>query len=96
MYMGIVEAGVNIFFGLGLFINAVFFVPQAWKIFRQKSSQGLSLVTYGGFNVIQLLMALHGYFHQDFGLMIGMSLSFITCGAVTIGIFHFGYKKAKG
>jgi len=88
--MEIIRIISNVFFELSIFLNAALFVPQAVRIFYRQSAKGLSLVTFSGYNLIQVLMALHGYFHHDFVLMIGMLLSLITCGAVTMGIFWFG------
>ncbi len=90
MYMNLVKEAINIFFEFGLFLNAILFVPQAIKIYYRRSAKGLSLITFSGFNVIQILMILHGFFHHDIMLVIGMLLSLITCGAVTIGILFFG------
>ncbi|MEK6730940.1 MAG: PQ-loop domain-containing transporter [Pseudomonadota bacterium] len=88
--MNFIQTIVEIIFILGLFINAALFIPQAVKIFRLKDARGISLFTYAGFNIIQLLGMLHGYLQQDWVLFVGMGLSFLTCGGVTIGIIFFG------
>ncbi len=75
---------IEIAFSLGLFINALLFIPQAIKILRTKNTKGVSLITFLGFNAIQAFTFLHGYLHKDYLLMIGMLLSFITCGIVTV------------
>ncbi len=72
-------------FGLGLLVNAAIFVPQAIKIFKAKSAQGLSVLTFAGFNILQLIGILHGYFQNDMSILIGMAASFLCCGAVTVG-----------
>jgi MtN3 and saliva related transmembrane protein len=79
---------VDLIFSLGLFFNAVLFIPQAIAVFRSKSSQGLSLLTFGGFNVMQFFTALHGYLVKDYILMSGFLLRFLTCGVVTFLIFY--------
>jgi len=84
---------IDIFFSLGLFINAALFIPQAIKLYRVKNSQGLSLVTFGGFNLIQLSILLHGYMTKDYLLVIGYALSLITCGAVTLLILLYRIKN---
>jgi len=83
---------VNIIFSLSLFFNAMLFVPQALRIIRTKSAEGISLFTFIGFNIMQLFAVLHGYLEQDYILMTGFLLSFITCGVVTSLIFK--YRKA--
>jgi len=71
-------------FGAGLVMNALVFVPQALRIRRERSARGVSLLTFAGFNAMQLVGTLHGYFQHDPMLMLGMLASFLTCGAVTL------------
>jgi len=75
---------VAILFGLGLMVNAALFVPQAVKIFKTKSAKDVSLLTFAGFNVLQLIGIVHGALQQDWSLIIGMTASFLACGAVTV------------
>lgn len=77
---------IELFFSLGLFINAALFIPQAVKIYREKTACDFSLLTFGGFNLIQIAMVLHGIIHQDWFLTIGMLFSFFTCFLITIQI----------
>ena len=74
---------VAVLFGLGLMVNAALFVPQAVKIFKTKSAKDVSLMTFAGFNVLQLIGIIHGILQQDLSLIIGMTASFLACGAVT-------------
>ncbi len=85
---------VDIFFGLGLFFNAILFIPQALKIFKHKDADELSLFTFAGFNLMQFFSALHGYLVKDYILMTGFLLSLITGGMVTIMILLYR-KKIK-
>lgn len=87
--MNTLEIIAKIIFEFGMLINAALFIPQAVKIFYRRSAIGLSLITYIGYNIIQLLMILHAYIHHDTAMLIGMLLSLITCGAVTVGILDF-------
>ncbi len=81
--MGIKEI-VAFIFGFGLMINAALFVPQIVKILRDKSSEGVSFLTFGGFSVLQMTGILHGYLQGDKAIMFGMIASFLTCGSVAI------------
>lgn len=81
----------DIFFIMGTFLNAAFFIPQILLLYRTKESTGLSLPMFLGFNFIQLVTAIHGYVVKDYILMWGYTLSFITCGIVVILITI--YKK---
>ncbi|HHF7349616.1 TPA: PQ-loop domain-containing transporter [Legionella feeleii] len=84
---------VDLVFSLGLFFNAALFIPQAIAVFRNKSAMGLSLLTFGGFNIMQLFTAIHGYLAKDYLLMTGFLLSFLTCGVVTVFILYYGNKN---
>lgn len=74
---------VTLLFGLGLFVNALLFIPQVLRIWRVKNAESVSLVTFGMFNVLQVIGALHGYFEHDWALMVGMAAALVTSGAVT-------------
>jgi MtN3 and saliva related transmembrane protein len=74
---------VAVIFGLALMGNAALFVPQALAVWRKKSDEGISLVTFGGFNVLQIIAIVHGCYQHDTSLIVGMIASLITCGAVT-------------
>ena len=74
---------VAIIFGLGLGCNALLFVPQIIAVWRKKTDEGISLVTFGGFSVLQMIGIIHGYFQQDYSLILGMAASLLTCGTVT-------------
>jgi len=86
---------VEFFFSLGLFINAGLFIPQIIQLYRTKNSQGLSLLTFAGFNLIQLFAVLHGFIHQDKILLLGFLLSLITCGTVTILLIWYRISPIK-
>ena len=74
---------VAVVFGLGLLCNALLFVPQALALWRKKNSEGVSLLTFGGFNVLQAIGIVHGFYQGDLSLILGMTASLIACGAVT-------------
>ena len=71
-------------FGFGMALNALLFVPQALAIWRTRRVEGVSLVTFGGFNVLQALGVLHGTLQHDWSLATGMAVSLMTCGSVTL------------
>jgi MtN3 and saliva related transmembrane protein len=70
-------------FGFAMILNAGLFVPQVIHLWRTKNSQGVSMLSFAGFNTLQAIGALHGYFQHDIALMVGMLASLMTCGAVT-------------
>jgi len=74
---------VAVIFGLGLLCNAVLFVPQVLAVWRKKSDEGISIITFGGFSILQAIGIVHGIFQQDLSLTLGMAASLLTCGSVT-------------
>jgi MtN3 and saliva related transmembrane protein len=74
---------VAIIFGLGLLGNALLFVPQVIAVWRKKSDEGISLVTFGGFSILQVIGIIHGLYQHDPSLVVGMAASLLTCGSVT-------------
>ncbi|MDR1561201.1 MAG: hypothetical protein LBS23_02490 [Holosporaceae bacterium] len=83
---------IEFMFGFGLFFNAILFVPQAMRIYKAKSSRGISLTTFVGFNFMQILTILHGYISGDYILMLGTVFSLVCCGAVTFLIIFYKRK----
>ncbi|HAU0134657.1 TPA: hypothetical protein JBF03_10805, partial [Legionella pneumophila] len=49
---------IQLGFSLSLLVNALLFIPQIITLIKTKSSQGLSLITFAGFNIIQLFTLL--------------------------------------
>jgi MtN3 and saliva related transmembrane protein len=76
-------------------LNAALFVPQALHLWRTKTAQGVSILSFAGFNALQAIGALHGYFQHDYALMIGMFASLATCGSVTLLAAHYSRKSAS-
>lgn len=74
---------VAVIFGLGLLGNAMLFVAQVLAVWRKKSDEGISLITFGGFNLLQAIAIVHGFYQHDRALILGMVASLITCGSVT-------------
>jgi MtN3 and saliva related transmembrane protein len=81
---------------MGLLGNAALFVPQAIAVWRKKTDEGVSLVTFGGFCVLQILGVIHGHYQQDRSLMIGLGVSFLTCGTVTFLTIYYRVKRLRG
>lgn len=85
------EYVIETIFGLGLFFKAMVFLPQLIKLYRSKSAQNISLLTFLGFNIMQIVTILYGYTNKDYILMTGFLLSFLICGSITTLIIL--YKK---
>ncbi|MDR3186887.1 MAG: hypothetical protein LBT63_00430 [Holosporaceae bacterium] len=83
---------VELMFGVGMFVNAALFIPQAVKIYRTREVGDLSILMFVGFNVVQIFSILHGYIHRDFILMAGFLLSLIFSGTITVLILLYDKK----
>lgn len=86
---------IDAVFAAGLFINTMLFIPQSIKIIRKKTASDLSLTTFLGFCLTQLSAVIYGYLHNDYILMYGYILAFMTCGFVTFLIIIFSIKSAR-
>ena len=82
---------ISVLFSMALFFNAMLFIPQAIKILKTKNVAGLSLFTFIGFCVTQLLAIIYGVLQHDNILVFGYLLSLITCGTVTIIILYYRF-----
>jgi MtN3 and saliva related transmembrane protein len=80
---------VAVIFGLGLGCNALLFVPQVLAVWRKKSDEGISLITFGGFSVLQMVGIVHGLYQRDLSLILGMAASLLTCGSVTMLTLYY-------
>jgi MtN3 and saliva related transmembrane protein len=87
---------VALIFGLGLGGNALLFVPQIIAVWRKKTDEGVSLVTFGGFSVLQVVGILHGVLQHDPSLIWGMSASLATCGTVTGLTLYYRIRRLRG
>jgi len=72
-------------FGTGMVINGLLFIPQAIKIWTTKTAKGVSIPTFAGFNVLQVIGLVHGFINNVPELIPGMIVSLVLCGAVTVG-----------
>ena len=83
-------------FGLGLGCNALLFVPQVLAVWRKKSDEGISLITFGGFSVLQIVGIVHGVLERDRALTLGMAASLLTCGSVTALTVVYRLRRMRG
>lgn len=86
---------VEVIFSLALFVNALLFLPQVVQLLKTRDSAGLSLITFMGFNLIQLVTIFHAILFHDEVLMWGYLVSFVTCGAVTVLIVYYRRKQKQ-
>lgn len=82
-------------FGLGLGCNAALFVPQTIALWRKKTDEGISLITFGGFSVLQAIGIVHGILERDWSLILGMAASLLTCGSVTFLTVYYRIRRMR-
>lgn len=93
--MSITEYVVQYGFSISLLANAALFIPQIITLLKKQSALGVSLITFVGFNIIQLFTMLHGLLEKDYLLAGGYFLSLITCGWVSCLIIYYKYIKNR-
>ena len=91
--MSITGSIIQFGFSISLLANALLFIPQIITLLKNKSAIGISLITFSGFNIIQIFTMFHGIYVQDYLLAGGYLLSIITCGTVSTLIFYYRYIK---
>ncbi len=91
--MFITEYIIEYGFSISLLVNAALFIPQIITLLKSQSAKGASLITFAGFNVIQIFTMLHGLKTHDYLLAGGYLLSIVTCGTVTALIIYLRYIK---
>jgi MtN3 and saliva related transmembrane protein len=87
---------VAVIFGLGLGCNALLFVPQVLAVWRKKTDEGISLITFGGFSVLQAVGIVHGSYQRDLSLILGMAASLLTCGSVAFLTLFYRLRRIGG
>lgn len=86
---------INAVFEIGLFINALLYIPQIITLWQKKHADDVSLITFAGFNIINLFAILHGFVVNDKWLVIGLSFSVVTNTTVTFLIIWYRYINTK-
>ena len=84
---------IEIVFSLGLFINAISFIPQIIRIIKEKSAKGVSLITFSIFLASQFSAVLYGLLIKSDILVLGYALSMLTCAPVVLLILFYRNKK---
>jgi MtN3 and saliva related transmembrane protein len=86
---------VAVIFGLGLICNALLFVPQVIAVWRKKTDEGISVITFGGFSILQAIGIIHGIYQQDLSLILGMAASLLSCGTVTLLTLFYRMRRRQ-
>ena len=79
-------------FAAALFLNAILFLPQAFKIYKKSKADEISLITYIGFLITQLLTISHAATKHDYILLVGYILAFISCGLIVLLTLYYRFR----
>lgn len=90
--MSTIDHLIQVAFSIALFVNALLFIPQSVRIIKTKSAKDISLITFGGFLLIQLATISHAIVMQDKILTYGFLASIITCGTVVALALFYQYR----
>lgn len=82
-------------FGAGQCLNAFLFVPQSIRIFSKRKAEGLSIVMFAGFNLLQAMGLLFTHAVGDIYAIVGYSVSLVLCGLVTAQIMYYQQLLSK-
>ena|SRR3989338_1548090 len=95
--MKIIADLIELIFIFALAINSISIIPQIIKTMRLKNSDDLSLIAFAGFLIIQIIFSLHGYFHNDITLWLGIVPSIITSIWIVYLIIYYriNFKKRR-
>ncbi|MBT4885440.1 MAG: PAS domain-containing protein [Legionellales bacterium] len=83
----------NVIFMLSMFVNALLFIPQSYRIYKNKSARSISPTTFAGFLVIQTIVLINAFINSDIFLICCMAFSMITCSSVLVVSFLYGTRK---
>jgi len=80
---------------LGLGATRCCLSPRVPAVWRKKSDEGISLITFGGFSVLQAIGIVHGVYQRDLSLILGMAASLLTCGSVTALTIYYRVRRMR-
>lgn len=67
-----------------------FSLPQAYQIFANKSAGDISLLTWGGFQIMTAIWVWYAFVHKEKMILVYQGLFFIVDGAVIVGALLYG------
>lgn len=76
--------------------NAFLYIPQARLIYKKKSSEGVSFITFIGFMFVQCLAIINGLYYDDSALYVGKIVSLVASSTVLWLILFYRQHKVKG
>jgi uncharacterized protein with PQ loop repeat len=71
-------------------IGPLFELPQLFKIYSEKSAQGVSLLTWAFFVLFAIPWVIYGIVHKEKPIIVAYSLWILIDTAIVIGILMYG------
>lgn len=84
---------IHIVYGAAFCWTVLAAIPQITVLLRLKDSSELSLITFLGFNFIQIVTIFHAYFYQEWLLLVGVSLFLVVYAYISCLIIYYRLKK---
>jgi two-component system aerobic respiration control sensor histidine kinase ArcB len=75
---------LEILFNFGLCLNAVLFIPQVYKVYKNKSAHSISLTSYFSLLFVQFVFMLHSIAVNNFIAAVSMGFGSFFCLSVII------------
>lgn len=86
----VIVAGATV--GVGVLVKLLGFPDQFLKNYKRKSTVGLSTIFFVLAFVSYALWTLHGYFQNDWVLIVGQGVGVLTTGAIVVQIVMYRKK----
>ncbi|MBL4647808.1 MAG: hypothetical protein JKY13_02460 [Gammaproteobacteria bacterium] len=87
------KTAIEVMFNISLFVSALLFIPQIFKLVRLKHANELSLIMFRGFYLYSYRPLTYDFLKHDYILIIGYRISMLTCGTATLSILFIGKNK---
>lgn len=85
----------QIIFYLAILINAAIFIPQIMQLLKNKDARNVSVTTFFGFLLLQLIIVFHGISIGDVVIITGYLLSTIACAIVVVLTLFYKLKRSR-
>ena len=79
----------HLIYGVSVFVPAMTAI-QAVKIWTEKDASGISLYTWGGFALANIIWILYGFVHKEYPIILMYILLFIFHVSIVIGTLLYG------
>lgn len=83
---------IHLIYGAAFIWTVLAAIPQITMLLRIKDSSELSLITFLGFNFIQVVTIFHAYFYREWLLLAGVSLFLIVYASISFLIAYYRLK----